>query len=102
MHWEEDNSDDDRLLSEELDQAEKQLGGGMSHADIFNFTPCTNRRARRFGVHQRTLTTRVSQPSQWTGGNIAQRLENALRHGVLRQVLNREEDKKDFLIVNMS
>ena len=44
----------------------------------------------------------MSQPSQWTGGNIAQRLENGLQHGVLRQVLNGEEDDEDFLFVNMS
>ena len=53
----ENDSGDDQLLSEALDQAEKQLGGGTSHADILIFTPYTNCRARRFGVHQRTLTT---------------------------------------------
>lgn len=78
MHWEEEDSDDDQLLSKALDQAEKQLGEGTSQADIVNFTPYTNHRARRFGVHQCTLTMHVSQPNQWNGGNIAQRLQNGL------------------------
>ena len=66
--------------------------------------PYTDRRARRFGVHRRVYTTRVSQPLNATThrGNIAQRLENGLRRAVLQRVLNGEEDDNDFLFVNMS
>ena len=69
---------------------------------VLNFYLIPDHRARRFGVHRRTFTTRVSQLSQWSGGSIAQRLESGLRHGVLRQALNGEEDDEDFLFVNMS
>ena len=104
MIWEEDDGDDE-VLAEALDRAELQLGGGTSDAINFELIPYTDRRARRFDVHRRVFTTRLSQSSHAVGsnrGNIAHRLENGSRRAVLQQVLNGEEDDGDFLFVNMS
>ena len=104
MIWEEKDDGDDEVLAEALDQAELQLGGGASDAINFEFIPYTHRRARRFGVHRRVFTTRLSQTTNTSANrrNIAQRIENGLRCAVLRQVLNGGEDDDDFLFVNMS
>ena len=104
MIWEEEDDGDDEVLAEALDQAELQLGGGASDAIDFEFIPYTDRRARRFGVHRRVFTTRLSQTTNTATnrGNIAQRIENGLRRAVMRQVLNGGEDNDDFLFVNMS
>ena len=103
---EEENGDDD-ILAEALDRVELQLGrggGGAREAIDFELIPYTDCRACRFRVHRRVYTTRVSQPLNATvnRGNIAQRLENGLRHAVLQRVLNGEEDDHDFFFVNMS
>ena len=94
---------DDEVLAEALDRAELQLGGGASDAIQFEMIPYTDRRARRFGVHRRVYTTRLSQSIDATAnrGNIARRIENGLRRAVLREVLNGEDDD-DFSFVNMS
>ena len=109
MNWfEEEEDGQDQVLAEALDETELQLGGGVRRNAInFDFIPYTDRRARRFGVHRRVFTTRISQVPQSAavadnGGNIAQRLEDGLRRAVSRQVLNGDEDVDDFLFVNMS
>ena len=108
MNWFEEEDGQDQVLAEALDQVELQLGGGTERNGInFDFIPYTDRRARRFGVHRRVFTTRISQVPPSTavadnGGNIAQMLEDGLRRAVSRQVLNGDEDADDFLFVNMS
>ena len=58
MIWEEEDDGDDELLSEALDQAELQFGGG--DAIDFQFIPYTDRRTLRFGVYRRVFTSRLS------------------------------------------
>ena len=104
MIWEEEEDGDDEILAEALDRLELQLGGGggggAREAIDFELIPYTDRRARRFGVHRRVYTTRLSQPLNATvnRGNIAQRLENGLRCAVLQRVLNGEESDDDFFV----
>ena len=101
-----DMSDDDDLEakgepSRNTEEEEEQSGGQFK----FELFPHTDKRARKFGVHRRVFTIRLTQPknlSDTPRAELPRLIGRALQQAIALQVLNGHENDQDFLMINMS
>ena len=84
----------------EVEEAEQS--GGQFKFEMF---PHTDKRARKFGVHRRVFTSRLTQPRNFSDiprADLPRLIERALQQAIAIQVLNGHENDQDFLMINMS
>ena len=84
----------------EVEEAEQS--GGQFKFEMF---PHTDKRARKFGVHRRVFTSRLTQPRNFSDiprADLPRLIERALQQAIALQVLNGHENDQDFLMINMS
>ena len=81
---------------------EAEQSGGQFKFEMF---PHTDKRARKFGVHRRVFTSRLTQPRNFSDiprADLPRLIERALQQAIAIQVLNGHENDQDFLMINMS
>lgn len=54
------DEEEDLVCNQTMDELRAQSGGSFE----FQLIPHTDRRARKFGVHRRVFTTRLTQPTE--------------------------------------
>ena len=112
-----DNSDDDKMeeLVEMCGKAihDLEIIGEPSRDTVqeqskgkfkFELFPHTDKRARKFGVHRRVFTSRLSQLQNLSDiprAELPRLIERALQQAIALQVLNGHENDQDFLMINM-